>query len=230
MEGGKMKQWALVASLLLNVVLIALLVVAKVAPSDDSSSRVNRKSAAYHVTVNNGDIVFMGEDRFADCSWPFFLANDKVKNLAIDRNTIREDINRMDMVFDGVQPAQFFLMYGEEELLSGKTVGEAATDYANLLGELKKRFPATEVVVVSTLPISNPTDNEFNIDMSDKIQKLNMLVKSYAYKYDYPFLDVQKEFTDASGGLVLDYGGADGFNLSHVGYVILKSRIKDYLK
>ncbi len=186
--------------------------------------------SAYSVSVEDGDVVFMGADRLAECKWSFFLANEKVKSLAINRNTIADDIKRLDMVFNGVTPSQFFLMYGEEELLQNETVGKIVSDYSSLLSALKERFPATEVVVMSTLPISKPTDHEFNVKMAANVQNLNMLVKSLVYQKGYSFIDMEKDFSDDEGGLALDYGGADGFYLSRVGYVVMKSRIKDYLK
>lgn len=185
--------------------------------------------SAYSVSVEDGDVVFMGADRLAECKWSFFLANEKVKSLAINRNTIADDLKRMDMVFDGVNPTKFFLMYGEEELLNDEPVGKIASDYNRLLSELKTRYPATEVVVMSTLPISKPSDHEFNLKMAENVKNLNALVKASAYKNGYPFIDMLEEFSDDEGGLALDLGGADGFYLSKVGYVVLKSRIKDYL-
>ncbi len=224
-----MKNKLLYISLAANLLLSVLLVVVWMGrSSSDKSASLSNKDVAYNVKVNDGDVVVMGSDRMADCKWSFFLADDRVKNLAVNRNTIADDLKRMDMNFNGVAPQKFFLMYGEQELVDDEPVGTIAANYGKLLDELKRRFPATEVVVISTLPISRFHDPAYSQKMATNIKTLNALVKSMAYKNDYPFLDLFDEFSD-EGNLALDLGGADGFYLTKTGYIVLKSRMKDFL-
>lgn len=223
-----MKNRLLYISLAMNLLLAVLLVVVWSKNTAGEAASVSRKDVAYNVKVNDGDVVMMGSDRMADCQWSFFLADDRVKNLAVNRNTIAEDLKRMDMNFNGVAPQKFFLMYGEQELVDDVPVGNIASNYGKLLEELKRRYPSTEVVVISTLPISRFHDPAYSQKMATNIKTLNALVKSMAYKNDYPFLDLFDEFSD-EGNLALDLGGADGFYLTKTGYIVLKSRIKDFL-
>lgn len=223
-----MKNRLLYISLAMNLLLTVLLVVVWSKNASGEAASVSRKDVAYNVKVNDGDVVMMGSDRMADCQWSFFLADDRVKNLAVNRNTIAEDLKRMDMNFNGVAPQKFFLMYGEQELVDDVPVGNIASNYGKLLEELKRRYPSTEVVVISTLPISRFHDPAYSQKMATNIKTLNALVKSMAYKNDYPFLDLFDEFSD-EGNLALDLGGADGFYLTKTGYIVLKSRIKDFL-
>lgn len=193
------------------------------------SSFVKTAPKSFEVEVTNDDIVFMGEDRIEDCKWAHLLAKDNVKTLAFAGNTIEEDVRRMDALFKNAQPLKIVLMYGEQELYAGATVGEIATSYGKLLSALKERFPATEVIVISTLPVNKFSDHDYNLEMAENTSKLNMLIKSYAFKNGYPFIDVFKDFSDAEGILSTDYVGGDGFSLMRQAYTIIKSRLKDYL-
>lgn len=228
-----MKKGILCASLALNVALIALVIFllnTKAASKSTDFSFGESGDTAFLVNVEDNDIVFMGEDRFSNCNWSVFLAKENVKSLAISGNTILEDMDRLDQYFKNVQPSQFFLMYGEQELLSGKQVGQIATDYTKFLTELKQRFPATEVVLMTVLPISKSMDHDFTVSMAEKIRGLNIHIKAMANNFGYSCIDMCQEFSDNLGGLSIAYGGANGFYLSRTGYVVMKSRIKDYLE
>ncbi|MBR3518573.1 MAG: hypothetical protein IKN77_00450 [Paludibacteraceae bacterium] len=217
-------------SLLLNVVL-AYMCWHKSGTQDNSQSSVmpGQPPLAFQMEVSDGDIVFLGESRLGACNWSLLLADDRCQTLAYNGNDLKSDIERMKHLFKGVSPERFILMYGEAELLSGMEVGEIAEQYEQLVGVLKERFPATEVVLLSVLPMRNPNDNNFNLTMSDKVKNLNIFLKTIASRHDYPYVNLYADFVTAEGTLNPEYSLTDGFFLNKVAYIIAKDRLKEFL-
>lgn len=184
---------------------------------------------ALSVHVEDDDVVFMGERRFAACDWSSMLENDKIKVLAFDGNTIRADISRIDKLFGVSRPSRIFLMYGEEELMRGEIVGDIAEEYEELVKNLQAHFPYCEIVIFSIPPFSmDRNDRENTADVAERVSKLNIFVKMIAIRYNYTFADVARAFS-AEDGTLNDKFCADGLELSDLGNMVLKSWIKDYM-
>lgn len=184
---------------------------------------------ALSVHVEDDDVVFMGERRFAACDWSSMLENDKIKVLAFDGNTIRADISRIDKLFGVSRPSRIFLMYGEEELMRGEIVGDIAEEYEELVKNLQAHFPYCEIVIFSIPPFSmDRNDRENTADVAERVSKLNIFVKMIAIRYNYTFADVARAFS-AEDGTQNDKFCADGLELSDLGNMVLKSWIKDYM-
>lgn len=217
-------------SLLLNIVL-AYMCWHKSDTQDNSQSVVvpGQPPLAFQMNVSDGDIVFLGESRMGACNWSLLLANDKCQTLAYNGNSLKSDIERMKHLFKDVSPEKFILMYGEAELLGGMEIGEIAEQYEQLIRILKERFPATEVVLVSVLPLRNPNDNNFNLTMSAKVKNLNIFLKSIASRYDYPYVNLYADFVTDEGTLNPEYSLLDGFFLNRDAYIIAKDRLKEFL-
>ncbi len=225
----------LVVSLALNVVLSGAClygyffkgkgnVQQDVALTDVSVAPVNQ------VELNDDDVVFMGEDRMGSCVWSMMMSNERCKTLAFRGNTLKADINRLDLLFKDVSPRKFFMMYGEQELADGCDVGEISQDYDRLVAGLKDRFPSTEFVLLTVLPMGRQGSNESNLAMTDKLNALNIFVRSIASRYGYPCVDMFKEFATPEGLLNPYYDTADGFHLNYSAYVLLKERLGDYMR
>lgn len=181
------------------------------------------------VHVEDDDVVFMGERRFAACDWSSMLENDKIKVLAFDGNTIRADISRIDKLFGVSRPSRIFLMYGEEELIRGEIVGDIAEEYEELVKNLQEHFPYCEIVIFSVPPFSmDRNDRKNTADVAERVSKLNIFVKMIAMRYNYTFADVARTFS-TEDGILNDKFSTDGFELSDLGNMVLKSWIKDYM-
>lgn len=179
--------------------------------------------------LNDNDALFMGESRMGDCEWSMLLSDATCKTLAFNGNTIKGEIERLDQLFQGVSPRKLFLMYGEQELLDGCGVGEISERYDELVSRLKERFPATECVLISVLPVWKETDNEFNLKMSSEIKNLNIFIKSIASRHNYPFVDLYGDLSTSEGNLDSRYITAFGSQLNYTAYVIIKERLNNFL-
>ena len=228
-------RFLLIASLSLNVVLSGVCLYDHFV-KDERDVRVadvpsgKNVAPAFQMEVNDGDVVFMGESRLGSCNWSMLLANERCKTLAYSGNTLKDELNRINLLFKDVSPRRFFLMYGEQELLDGHEVGEISQDYERLVFLLKKRFPSTEFVLITVLPMGMQGDNEKNLAMLSKLQTLNIFVRSIASRYDFPYIDMYKDFATPEGMLNPRYGTMDGFHLNYAAYVTLKERINDYMR
>ena len=221
----------LFASLALNVVLGGLLAYQYFfRPEKSDMPVVESVAPAFQMEVKDNDVVFMGESRLGACNWAVFLSDETCRTLAFDGNTIDDENKRLDQLFKDVSPRKFILMYGEKELLDGEEVGQIAEKYERLVSRLKERFPSTECVLMSVLPVWKENDNEFNLAMSSKIKNLNIFVKTIASRHDYPYIDLFKELSTAEENLNPRYGKPGGFKLNQTAYVIMRERIRDYLK
>ena len=223
----------LVVSLALNVVLSGVCLygcflkgnVQQGAASTDVSV-----TPVYQEVLDDDDIIFMGEARMGSCNWSMMMSNERCKTLAFRGNTLKSDIKRLDMLFKDVSPRKFFLMYGEQELLDGCEVCEISQEYDHLVAGLKERFPSTEFVLLTVLPMGRQGSNELNLAMTSRLNALNIFVRSIASRYGYPCVDMFKEFATPEGLLNPYYDTADGFHLNYSAYVMLKERIGDYVR
>lgn len=228
-------RFLLIASLALNVVLLGVCLYDHFIRDDRdvrTADVASDKSVvpAFQMEVHDGDIVFMGESRLGSCNWSMLLANERCKTLAYSGNSLKDELNRINLLFKDVSPRRFFMMYGEQELLDGRDVGEISQDYERLVSLLKERFPSTEFVLLTVLPIGMQGDNEKNLALLNKLQTLNIFVRSIASRYDFPCIDISKDFATPEGMLNPRYGTMDGFHLNYAAYVILKERINDYMR
>lgn len=225
----------LIASLALNVVLLGVCLYDHFI-RDDRDVRMADVSSdkgvvpAFQMEVHDGDIVFMGESRLGSCNWSMLLANERCKTLAYSGNTLKDELNRINLLFKDVSPRRFFLMYGEQELLDGREVGEISQDYERLVSLLKERFPSTEIVLMTVLPMGRQGSNELNLAMTQKVNTLNIFVRSIASRYGYPCIDMSKEFVTPEGLLDPHYSTPDGFHLNYAAYVTLKERVNDFVR
>ncbi|MBR4712513.1 MAG: hypothetical protein IKP27_02395 [Paludibacteraceae bacterium] len=231
----KNNRFLLIASLALNVVLTCVCLYGHFSKGEENVRRVaisQEKSVApaFQMEVNDDDIVFMGEVRLGACNWSMLLANERCKTLAFRSNTLQEENNRLDMLFKDVSPRKFFLMYGEQELLDGAEVGEISQEYERLVARLKERFPSTEIVLMTVLPMGRQGSNELNLAMTQKVNTLNIFVRSIASRYGYPCIDMSKEFVTPEGLLDPHYSTPDGFHLNYAAYVTLKERVNDFVR
>lgn len=227
-----MKNKLFVGSFVLNVILAALCLYLswdKVADKTNSLKEDTQFLLSQN-SVNDGDVVFLGEDRLAGCDWSAFLGDEACKTLAFKGNNLDDDSKRLALLFPNVTPRKIFMMYGEQELLQGMEVGEFVDEYSAFLSRIQERFPSTEVVLLSVLPMWKEYDNQFNLTMSRNIKTLNVLLKLLADQKGYPFLNLYSDFVDAEGNMDSRFCSSDGAVLKHSVYVIMKDRIKDYVK
>ncbi len=179
--------------------------------------------------VREGDVVFLGESQMGACDWSSLFGDESCRTLAFDGNDLRNETERVKLFPEGVSPRIFFLMFGERELLDGMVVGEIAEEYGQFVGLLKERFPATEVVLLSVLPMWRPTDNDFNLTMSVKVKNFNIFVKTIASRYDYSYVHLYGDFVTPEGTMNPIYSSWDGASLNESAYAVIKDRLKEFL-
>ncbi len=228
-----MKNKLFIGSLALNVILAVLCLYLSLGKVIDKSSNTESGSAPAFLSqtsVNDDDVIFMGEDRLANCDWSVFLADETCKTLAFKGNNLDDDSKRLALLFPNVTPSEIFMMYGEQELLQGKNVGDFAEEYGAFVSRIQERFPSTEVIIMSVLPMWKEHDNQFNVDMAENVKKLNILLKLLANQKGYSFLNLYPDFVDVNGYMNSRFCSSDGMALRHSAYIIMKDRIKDYIK
>lgn len=186
-------------------------------------------SSVSPIDVREDDAVFLGESQLGACDWSSLFDDASCRTLAFDGNDLRTETERVKSLPENVSPRIFFLMFGERELLDGMEVGEVAEEYGRFVGLLKERFPSTEVVLLSVLPMWRPIDNDFNMTMSVKVKSFNIFVKAIASRYDYSYVHLYGDFVTPEGTMNPTYSSWDGSCLNEFAYAVIKDRLKEFL-
>ncbi len=229
-----MKKLFLGVSILLNVLLIALCIYQMSRPKmlikDNSHmTYLSLNSLQRKLTVESGDIVFMGGKQVADCPWYELLDNCKVKNRGVPGALINNELVRLDAIL-GNSPSQLFLLFGIDDLNTGASPDIVLEQYIKFIRLIREKSPMTEVIIQSVLPVNNRLPNyNMGVNATD-IETFNKKLKAFALENGIVFLNLYDDFCDESGSLNPFYAVADGFLLSGTGYEIWQERLKSFVR
>lgn len=133
-------------------------------------------------------------------------------NRGIGASHISDIIQYMNLTTLSIMPAHIVIYAGENDLSEGKSIENVFTDYRLLLNIIKKRYPASTVLIVS---IKKSPKRQ---DVWKRFKSLNSRLKELAAKkYNVKFLDIN---------VLLDgddkkfHYQKDGIHLSHTGMAL----------
>ncbi|MCQ2209407.1 MAG: GDSL-type esterase/lipase family protein [Paludibacteraceae bacterium] len=224
------KVW-LILSVIANVFLLAVVIYMynrqPMAAQQDKVQTDVFFSSAYE----DGNIVFIGEERLQLCSWKTLLGSDKIANLAIYKNTIKDEIKRASFIFDDNTPSQIVMMLGVQDLQNGTPVNEIYKDFVSYVELLQTKLPQTELIVIPVLPVTPDDNTVYPAITMENIKALNLLIKMYSVEkgltYVNLFPDFYKEQFDC---MKADFNIGDGFHFSQTGYFVFRERLRPYLR
>ncbi|MFT6734142.1 MAG: lysophospholipase L1-like esterase [Polaribacter sp.] len=106
-------------------------------------------------------------------------------NRGIGSSHISDIVQYMNLTALAIMPAHIVIYAGENDLSEGKSIKNVFTDYLLLLNVIKKRYPASTVLMVS---IKNSPKRQ---GVWKRFKSLNLRLKELATKrYNVKFLDI----------------------------------------
>lgn len=140
-------------------------------------------------------------------------------------------LNRLDYLEKNEVEA-VFLMIGINDLIWGKTDEEILTNYKEIVRQLKKEHPKTQIVVQSILPHGGENSTWESRDKltalgAERIVNMNSELKKIADENSAYYLDLYPIFVTGDGNLRSDLT-TDGLHLNRQGYLVWRSAIALY--
>ncbi len=140
-------------------------------------------------------------------------------------------LNRLNYLDDNDVEA-VFLMIGINDLIWGRPDQEILDNYKEIVRQLKRSHPDTQIVVQSILPHGGEHSTWESRDKlealsSDRIVTMNNALKKIADDNDAYYLDLYPIFVTGDGNLRDDLT-TDGLHLNRQGYLVWRSAIALY--
>ncbi len=133
-------------------------------------------------------------------------------NRGIGASHISDIVHYMNLTTLAITPAHIVIYAGENDLSEGKSIDNTFTDYLLLLNMIKKRYPASAVIIVS-IKRSPKRKNAWK-----RFESLNLRLRELATKrYKMTFLDINVLLDGDDKKL---HYQKDGIHLSNTGMAL----------
>ncbi len=230
-----MKNASLILSLLLNLLLIGGLwylvqslggfsyMLFKMKNRGATGVYEMRKNVFEVMPKDTGAIVMVGNSLTAGCEWSELLGVP-VKNRGIAGDLSSGLLDRLPAI-TALQASRLFLMIGINDLLF-VSPAEVLENYEQILLQIQRESPHTEVFILSVLPVNNKV-RQTGIQVED-ILVLNTGIQELADRQLGTYVNLYRRLVDAEGNLDARFT-YDGIHLTGEAYLIWKNEIEQYL-
>ena len=152
-----------------------------------------------------------------------YFGSWKVANFGIAGDTTQGVLWRLQNgEADGYKPKVIMLMLGTNNT-GGHTAPEVAMGVANVVFELRQRFPDARILLLAIFPRSGP-DSE----VRTKIRDINQIIAALHDGRHTFFLDIGPKFLNDDGSIPRDIMH-DGLHPTSKGYEIWAEAVRDVL-
>ena len=195
----------------------------------------NNKCQSYseeNKTLEKGQIVFLGDSLTEGCTLGDYYSDLPLKsyNRGIGGDTTNGLLNRLKVSAYEVLPSKIVILIGGNDILRGFSNARIARNYKKILNEIKDNLPNARVYCVSILPISDSVQSNVNVDkFISKAKVVNDKIETLANERGYGFIDIHSDFANDKGYLSNVYT-TDGVHLTQDGYLLLSSKVKNFIK
>lgn len=166
-------------------------------------------------TREPGGVVLLGDSITQGFPVEKLFPDLKVTNRGIGGDIIAGVRGRLGVSVYDLQPKKLFLLIGVNDInLAKETIPQLAARYDDLIGEIRKNAPETELAVQSVLPLRDKFAPN-----NGKVLELNEEIKKVAAKHRIEYLDVHPLLADDKGELKAEFTG-DGIHLTPAGYEV----------
>ena len=167
------------------------------------------------------EIVMIGDSITQGGIWSEIFPNITIANRGVEGDTTEDILRRMDTIYD-VKPRKAFVMVGINDFYRDFTVDEAFVNYKKIVSNLNDA--GIEVFIQSTLECS-----KFKcFDKLQKVRSLNKNLSEYATQKNITYIDINKDLTSVSDGLLGRYT-QDGIHLTGEGYFVWEKNLHKYI-
>ena len=169
-------------------------------------------------------IVFLGNSLTAYCEWAELFDNPRIKNRGIPGDYSSGVLKRLPRII-AMQPRQVFLMIGVNDLLF-RSPAAILEYYEQIVAQVKKESPGTDLLLQSLLPINNQVrQTQIN---NNNIQLLNDGIRKITERENLTFINLYPLFLDKNGNLDAKYTD-DGIHINGNAYLVWKAAIESYI-
>ena len=235
---------------IIYVAIIVLLVVALTVVSvlfgvstkknrEEPSSYYDQKCAAFALHNQNasqGQIVFIGDSITDGFQLDNYFTDLPLAtyNRGIGGDTTSGVLDRLKISLYDLKPSKIVLLIGINDIIGKRSeTDEVLKNYREILSEIRKNLPSTEVTCLSVLPIhTTKLEERGGVDLDkfpQKIKDVNARLQPLVQEYGYRYLDLYSSLNDGSDRLIAAYT-EDGLHLNADGYKVWASVIKPYLQ
>lgn len=220
---------------IINIVLLVILITKTTAPTKTTIIDNSNKCTQNTEIGKNENFVFLG-DSITDW-YPFDdLYEENVPIVNSGRagyltKDLKDKLNEFVYVYN---PTKVFILIGTNDLNSDTPNDVTVNNIKEIIEEIKKNRPKTEIYLQSIYPI-NKTNNEkivkktVGIRTNEVIRKVNKELEKYCEENDITYIDMYSELTDENGNLDIKYT-KDGLHLSTLGYLKVTNKIMTYIE
>ncbi|SEJ51381.1 Lysophospholipase L1 [Propionispira arboris] len=170
-------------------------------------------------------VVFLGDSMTDEGKWHQLFPNVNLVNRGIGGDTTLGVLNRIDQII-ALAPPKIFLMIGTNDLCFNRSIPDTIKNYDQILAVLHKALPQTKIYIESVLPFNDNLFPSRYLRNNENISSLNVGIKKLAEKYQDPYIDMVKVFSDKNGRLPAE-DTVDGLHLNEKGYLIWRNQIQN---
>jgi lysophospholipase L1-like esterase len=145
------------------------------------------------------EIVFAGDSITAMMPWAEYYSD--IRNRGIGDDTSDGLHDRIEEITES-HPKQVFINIGINDLSKGVAAEEVAENIRQIVGKIRSNSPATEINIVSVLPINLDFDRSVRTEkMLRETQRLNQMLRESQEGSGFRFIDIAARFKDEKGYL-----------------------------
>jgi beta-glucosidase len=205
--------------------------VAEPRPLQRAVENYSKKHQRFVQTAKEGniDLLFIGDSiteywlSDGKSVWDSEFSKWRTANFGISGDTTYGVRARLDEELVGISPKVIVLLIGTNDLSHGETPERIAANTEEIVKTIKRRLPATKILVLGILPRGQARDG-----VRAAIAKVNELTSKLDNGRDVKFLDIGNSFVDKTGEVPLEIM-PDLLHLSNKGYKIWADSVRDYL-
>lgn len=204
-------------------------------------SYLRARFAKENQTAKKGQIVFVGSstmEMFPIEKMQQNLGLDKlIYNRGIRATTTSDLLAAMDICILDLSPSKIFINIGSNDAGFGVPEATFLGNYEEILKQIKKELPETQVFVMAYYPVNAVADfgeseaehEAFFSKRNNEILELaSSKVALLTQKYHYEFINVNDGLADTDGNLRKELT-FDGGHMYPAGYEIVLGNMKKYL-
>ena len=214
------------------IVLTAFMSICIQANAQDDWANLGRYAQANSEVTVQPKAVFMG-DSITQCWWdadPNFFTSNNFLCRGISGQTTSHMLVRMRKDVVDLHPKYVVILAGTNDIAKNNGFIEVDDIYGNIVSMCEiAKANKIKPVICSVLPVKQYRWRPEVTDCADRIIRLNSLLKEYAQKNRYLYIDYHSVMKDAENGLPEKWS-YDGVHLNGDGYDIIEAIILKALK
>lgn len=216
----------------LIITLAAVIFAASPAMAQDDWAFLRKYASANAELKESPKAVLMG-DSITQCWYdadPGFFNDNNLACRGISGQTTSHMLVRMRKDVVQLHPKYVVILAGTNDIAKNNGFIEVDDIYGNIVSMCEiAKANKIKPVICSVLPVKKYRWRPEVTDCADRIIRLNAMLKEYAKKNRYPYVDFHSVLKDEENGLPSEYS-YDGVHLTNAGYDIIEKILLDTLK